>query len=63
MMFLIDPFSQSGNVRWMMSRTIVMMMWVMFTFCVFCTAVFTQPAVTQVEEMSGLVHWTFPLLL
>jgi hypothetical protein len=34
----------------------VLVMIVMFTFGVFGAAVFAEPAVTQVEEVGGLVH-------
>jgi hypothetical protein len=47
-----------------MTRTILMMMMgVVLTLGVFCAAMFAEPAVTKVEEVHGLVHLTFPLLV
>jgi hypothetical protein len=34
----------------------LMLMPVMFTFCGLCAAVFTEPAITQIEKVGRLVH-------
>jgi hypothetical protein len=34
----------------------LMMMSVMFTLCGLCAAVFTEPAITQIEKVGCLVH-------
>jgi hypothetical protein len=38
-----------------------MLVLVLFSLCIFSATVFAEPAVTQVEEVSRLVHWTFGL--
>ena len=51
-MLFIDPLRQRGALR----RLGIMLMPVMFTFCGLRAAVFTEPAITQIEKVGRLVH-------
>ena len=48
----INPLSECGALR----RLGVMMMSVMFTLCGLRAAVFTEPAITQIEKVGRLMH-------
>ena len=52
-MFLINPLRQRWTLRLLRA---VMMVTVMFALCGLCAAMFTEPAITQIEEVGGLVH-------
>ena len=49
----VDPFRQCGAL-WVLRA--VLLMPVMFTFCGLRAAVFTEPAITQIEKVGRLVH-------
>ena len=42
--------------RALMLLWVLMMMSVMFTLCGLCAAMFTEPAITQIEKVGRLVH-------
>ena len=50
--FFINPFRERGALR-MLSA---MMVAVMFALCGLRAAMFTEPAITQIEEVGRLVH-------
>ena len=52
-MFFINPLRQRRALR---TLTAVMPVTVMFALCGLCAAMFTEPAITQVEEVGRLVH-------
>jgi len=49
----VDPLRQCGAL-WVLRA--VLLMPVMFTFCGLRAAVFTEPAITQIEKVGRLVH-------
>jgi hypothetical protein len=51
--FLINPLRQRWSLRMLRA---VMMVTVMFALCGLCAAMFTEPAITQIEEVGRLVH-------
>ena len=51
--FLINPLRQRGTLRMLRA---VMMVTVMFALCGLRAAMFTEPAITQIEEVGRLVH-------
>ena len=50
-MLFIDPLREWGPLR-----RLGIMMPVVFTLCGLCAAVFTEPAITQIEKVGRLVH-------
>ena len=52
-MFLINPLRQC-RALWPLGT--LMLMVVMFALCGLRTAMFTEPAITQIEEVGRLVH-------
>ena len=52
-MFLINPLRQRGTL---LMLSAVMVMTVMFALRGLRAAVFTEPAITQIEEVGRLVH-------
>lgn len=50
--FLINPLRQ----RWTLRLLRAVMVTVMFALCGLCAAMFTEPAITQIEEVGRLVH-------
>ena len=51
--FLINPLRQRGTL-WLLRA--VMLVVVMFALCGLRAAMFTEPAITQIEEVGRLVH-------
>lgn len=51
-MFLINPLRQGRTLRLLGA----VMMAVMFALRGLCAAVFTEPAITQIEKVGRLVH-------
>jgi hypothetical protein len=51
-LFLLDPARESRTLR--LLRVLVMM----FALSVLCAAVFTEPAISQIEKVGRLVHRT-----
>ena len=51
-MFLINPLRQRGALRVLGAVLMV----VMFALCGLRAAVFTEPAITQIEKVGRLVH-------
>ena len=51
-MFLINPLRQRGTLRLLRA----VMMTVMFALRGLRAAMFTEPAITQIEEVGRLVH-------
>ena len=52
----IAPFCKSGCLRWTFTG-VVMMVSVLSAFSVLGATVLAQPAVAEVEEMGGLMHF------
>ena len=52
-MFFINPFRKRGALRLLRA---VMLMPVMFALCGLRAAMFTEPAITQIEKVGRLVH-------
>ena len=52
-MFFLNPFRQCRTLRVLLA---LMLMLVMFTLSGLGTAVFTEPAITQIEKVGRLVH-------
>jgi len=52
-LFFIHPFRERGALRLMLPAVMLM---VMFALCGLRAAVFTEPAITQIEEVGRLVH-------
>ena len=52
-MLFIYPTRECRTLRVLRA---VLLMPVMFTLCGLCAAVFTEPAITQIEEVGRLVH-------
>jgi len=50
--FFVNPLRQRRTLRVLAT----VMVTVMFAFCGLRTAVFTEPAITQIEEVGRLVH-------
>ena len=48
----VDPFRECGALR----RLVIILIPVMFTLCGLRAAVFTEPAITQIEKVGRLVH-------
>ena len=53
-MFLINPLRQRGALR--LLRAVMLM--VVFALCGLRAAMFTEPAITQIEKMGRLMHIT-----
>jgi len=51
--FFINPLRQRRALR---TLTAVVPVTVMFALCGLCAAMFTEPAITQIEEVGRLVH-------
>jgi len=56
LVLFIAPFSKSGGLRWTFTG-VVMMVSVLSAFSVLGATVLAQPAVAEVEEMGGLMHF------
>jgi hypothetical protein len=52
-LFFINPFRERGALRSLLPAVMLM---VMFALCGLRAAVFTEPAITQIEEVGRLVH-------
>jgi len=52
-MFFLNPFRQCRTLRALLA---LMLMMVMFTLSRLGAAVFTEPAITQIEKVGRLVH-------
>ena len=52
-MFFLNPFRQCRTLRVLLA---LMLMLVMFTLSGLGAAVFTEPAITQIEKVGRLVH-------
>jgi hypothetical protein len=52
-MLFFNPPCQRRALRRLLP---VMLVMVMFAFCGLCAAMFTEPAITQIEEVGRLVH-------
>jgi len=50
--FFVNPLRQRGTLRTLSA----VMMTVMFALCGLRAAMFTEPAITQIEEVGRLVH-------
>lgn len=59
--FVFDPLSQRQVVA--VSFVLMLLAMMLFTFRVLRAAVLTQPPITKIEEMGGLMHWKPPLRL
>jgi hypothetical protein len=54
-LILVHPFGQRRTLRPVLALVVMM---VMFTLSVLCAAMFTEPAIPQIEEVGRLVHRT-----
>ena len=58
MLLLIDPFGER-KIRHPSLAMMVLMLIALLALCVFRTAVFAEPAVAEIEEVSSLMHRDF----
>ncbi len=52
--FVINPTGEGRSLRPLCARRVMMLL--MFALCGLCAAVFTEPPITQIEEVGRLVH-------